>query len=528
MVAPSLALIPTGFKDGKLYSVLPESGVGDFDVVRGSGATRVNKDGLIVDVRMVTGLELITNGGFDVDSNWTKTSAVIENGKAILDIVNGGGSSVLQSSVMTQNKTYKITFDAILLSGNGSLALSRGGNNNVTNSLSISQSGTFSQVLKWVDADNVFGIKRIGGGDFSWSIDNVSVKEVTNDTNIPRLDYTGGGCPSLLLEPQSTNLITYSEDFSDVAWNKGRSTITSNQITAPDNTLTADKWQITSDVGAHYIRVGATRTGDFTNSIYVKKGNYRYIGLANSGSIFAFDFDTETIIKNTISGGVDKLGNGWYRIFTTNTWASFNYSGLYYSDASGNELPTANGDEFYYIWGAQLEELPYSTSYIPTSGAIATRLADSVTGAGDATTFNDSEGVLYAEIAALSDDLTFRLISLSDGTNNNTIKLGYRSDSNAIYFEVKSNGAGQAFYVHTITDITTFSKVAVKYEDNDFALWVNGVEVTTDVSGITPIGLNQVSFNRGDAAQLFTGKVKDLRVYNTALTDAELMELTTI
>ena len=47
MIQPSLALIPTGYKDGKLYSVLPESGAGDFDVVRGSGATRVNKEGLI-------------------------------------------------------------------------------------------------------------------------------------------------------------------------------------------------------------------------------------------------------------------------------------------------------------------------------------------------------------------------------------------------------------------------------------------------------------------------------------------------
>ena len=47
MATPKLALIPTGYKAGKLYSVLPESGVGDFTVVRATEATRVNEAGLI-------------------------------------------------------------------------------------------------------------------------------------------------------------------------------------------------------------------------------------------------------------------------------------------------------------------------------------------------------------------------------------------------------------------------------------------------------------------------------------------------
>ena len=78
-----------------------------------------------------------------------------------------------------------------------------------------------------------------------------------------------------------------------------------------------------------------------------------------------------------------------------------------------------------------------------------------------------------------------------------------------------------------LSDETNFIKVGFKYKANDFALWVNGVEVDTDTNGITPIGLNNLAFNDGTSNNFF-GKVKALAVYKEALTDAELQSLTTI
>ena len=73
MAIPSLAMIPSGYKDGKVYSVLPSNGDGDFTFSRGSNATRVNKDGLIETMPLeVSDTELVTNGGFDTDSDWIK------------------------------------------------------------------------------------------------------------------------------------------------------------------------------------------------------------------------------------------------------------------------------------------------------------------------------------------------------------------------------------------------------------------------------------------------------------------------
>ena len=141
--------------------------------------------------------------------------------------------------------------------------------------------------------------------------------------------------------------------------------------------------------------------------------------------------------------------------------------------------------------------------------------------------FNDSEGVLFANIAANSDDLTFRLISLSDGTTSNRISLGYRTTSNAIYCEIRNSNVTQAFLITTINDIKTKSKVSVKYKENDFALWVNGFEVSTDTSGITPINLSKINFDSGQqSGGFFYGKTKEIAYYDTVLTDLELETLT--
>jgi hypothetical protein len=80
---------------------------------------------------------------------------------------------------------------------------------------------------------------------------------------------------------------------------------------------------------------------------------------------------------------------------------------------------------------------------------------------------------------------------------------------------------------YTLSDQTQKIKVALKYSSNDAALWVNGVEVLTDDIVTTPIGLNQIKFEYGNGSNDFYGKCKDLRVYNTALTDTELQNLTT-
>lgn len=355
--------------------------------------------------------------------------------------------------------------------------------------------------------------------------------------NVPRIDYTDSADGVLLLEPQRTNLVTTSETLSNY-WNLQEATlIVDNQAVNPTGSLYANKLN-TSNAAAFRGLVKSESTaydGKTLNvSVFAKKITSDYIFFYNIGSTSGVNGIWFNISNGTLGniGGawsnskIENYGNGWYRCSTTITFGTgTNYLYLLNSDGNGNTTSTIGSQT--YLWGSQVEEGTYPTSYIPTSGSSVTRQADTANGSGNSEVFNDSEGVLFADIAALSDDLTFRLISLSDGTTSNRLSLGYRSTSNAIYCEIRNANATQAFLITTINDIKTKSKVSVKYKENDFAMWVNGFEVSTDTSGITPINLSKINFDSGQqSGGYFYGNTKEIGYYDTALTDEELEYLT--
>ena len=182
------------------------------------------------------------------------------------------------------------------------------------------------------------------------------------------------------------------------------------------------------------------------------------------------------------------------------------------------------------MWGLQFEGLSYATSYIPTlTGSTETRATETATGAGSADLINSTEGVLYAEIAALADDDTsYRAIFINDGTNNNRVGIRYSNTSNQIQALSYKDGSLQGFGDYTLSNSEQFNKIAFKYKANDFALWINGVEVDTDTSGdVYTVGtLNNIDFS-AIGGQNFYGKCKALAVFNEALSDSELTQLTT-
>ena len=183
---------------------------------------------------------------------------------------------------------------------------------------------------------------------------------------------------------------------------------------------------------------------------------------------------------------------------------------------------------FIYVGRTNRRLALIATSYIPTSGSTVTRNQETYTKTGISDKINSTEGVLFAEIAALSDDGTSRLIGLSDGTSTKRINIYYDTSSNSIY-GLLLNSSVQGITSFTLSDSTNFAKIAFKYKENDFALWVNGTEVDTDSSGTTFTSdtLNKLSFDRADGVAPFFGKVKQLQVFKTALSDTELATLTT-
>ena len=496
----SIILTPTGYKAGTLYNVAPVvEPYEDFDFARASVASRVNSSGLVEMVGRTLGSELVTNGDFATDSDWVKgTGWSIANGKASSDGTQSTNSGFIQNSVFDNNKTYKLTFDLI---SNGEVLKFWVNGTQFINSYSSTDS-----YVVYINTTTSGSAYFEATADFIGSIDNVSVKEVIDTNNIPRISYDSNGDNGhILLEPTSTNLIPFSEDFNSGWTQYGSPTINTSSIISPDGTLNGSKiTRGSNQTPLRYVNVAALNN-EYTFSVYAKKGSVDSMFL-DIGDVAQVEFT---------------LTDEWQRFKVTQTPTTNKHVDI--------SLGTSVSGDFIYIWGAQLEELPYATSYIPTlTGSTETRATETATGAGSADLINSTEGVLYAEIAALANDQSERQISIDDGSGNNRIILRYNSTSNTINAYLFNGSVQGGEFFHTLTDITIFIKVAFKWKANDFALWVNGVEVGSDNSGTTFSAdtLNDISFDF-DGLYPFYGKCKALAVFNEALSDSELTQLTT-
>jgi hypothetical protein len=456
----------------------------------------------------------------DPNDEWSLgTGWSIGNGKASCD-GNQTSQTTLQSVynlALGVGNLFKITFDISNYSSGqiNLITLVGTGGPEITN---INANGSYT-AYSFGASTSDGKIQIIANSDFVGSIDNISVQEIQGDK--PRIDYTDSlDSPSFLLEPQSTNLVTYSEDFDNASWNKfnsvGSSTpiISSNYGISPDGTQNADRIQVSRgsdlfDYSSVYKSITIPSSSRYS-SVWLK---------SLSG--------TPTIVIGLVS---QKITTEWVRYEFDLGVGTFTELSLGVSGAGYISGVDERAD--FLAWGYQLEAASYPTSYIPTAGSTATRAQETCTGAGNASTFNSTEGVLYAEIAALADDQSYRYITLSDGTNSNYVIIRYYNIANKISAFIENTSGVQGSTSHSFSPsetITDFHKVAFKWKANDFALWIDGTEVSTQSSGTTFSAnvLNKLQFNEGDGSgNDFYGKTKNVAVFNEALTDDELQQLT--
>jgi hypothetical protein len=204
-------------------------------------------------------------------------------------------------------------------------------------------------------------------------------------SNVPRIDYSGGGCPSILVEPQRTNLLLRSQEFDNSIWSKDNVTVTANITISPNGTQNADSLIENSSTGYHFIQQTFSSTNQtYTYSIFAKNiiGTRKLVireGV-NTGAYGAFD-----LVNGVVSGGdatcsIENFGNGWYicRI-TFNGLSGTSSIQLSISNSNSFNSYAGNGTSGFYLFGAQVEAGSYATSYIPTTSAIVTRNADVIT-----------------------------------------------------------------------------------------------------------------------------------------------------
>jgi hypothetical protein len=357
--------------------------------------------------------------------------------------------------------------------------------------------------------------------------------------NEVRFDYTNGSCPSILVEPQRTNLLLRSEEFDNASWIKVSTTITTNSTNSPSGTLTADSIFETTANDNHgtYQTATLANATAYTYSFFVKPNGRNWVsvrflsvnGVFVSSNVW-FDILNGTIgTKDSgITATIQESSNGFYKITATRTTSASGtgFVGLYLAQNNNSQSYTGIITNGVYICGAQLEAGSNATSYIPTVASAVTRNADVISKTGISDLINSEEGVFYTEIAPLTIDSTSRDIEISDGNTNRVI---LQFNNTGISAFVIVGGVVQASLNFNNSD-TDFKKVALKYKVNDFALFVNGVKIAFDTSGATfpPNTLTGLDFKKVTPSSLeYYGKVKALCLWKTALTDTQLTQLTT-
>ena len=396
------------------------------------------------------------------------------------------------------------------------------------------------------DGTGDFTVSRASQGSLINS--DLKIENVAN--NVPRFTYdTLNGCPSLLTEPQSTNLITYPVSFDNSYWAKSGSSVVSGQASPHvDYPTSAFKLVEDTGTGSHYMEKSfvvasgaANKTYSYSVRAKAEERNWLrlkirdYDGAVTHQCFFDLTNGVVGTTDNTISSSIKLLADGNYECsFTALMGATANRLKCDFGlcDADNSASYTGDGTSGVYIFGAQLEQQVYPTSFIynGTEGATVTRIADVITGAGDVNTFNDREGVLFVEIASLGNEGTYRVISISSGAINDRVIIRYNPTNNELAFRLIVSGILVYNKSKIVSSALDFHKMAIRWKDNDMAVYEGGVllgSIVTTASSFSTGTLDRLNLSEyNSVSDKFSGKIKSIQVYNTALTDLELETLT--
>lgn len=372
-------------------------------------------------------------------------------------------------------------------------------------------------------------------GAFIWGAQLVEGTEAlpyfptTTRLNVPRIDYRNAdGSLSttgrLLLEPQRTNGIIYSEAFTYWYAPADGVTLTPNttDTVSPDGTNNASKIQIVGGNKRSY-EITLSSAGAGTFSLFVKAGTSTNIAFFTSSAslLVSFNLTTQVITATTGTGTITSYGNGWLRITASGTLVAGEVIQLLYSGSAGQTL---------YIWGAQVEAGAYATSYIPTLGAAVTRGADACSKTGISSLIGQTEGTLFVDFVLNNyDTIAFIPIILTNTSADQVYFL--LEPTGQVYADFYFNSAFNA-RISTSTGFLvkgTRYKMALVYKENDFAFYINGQQIGTDNSGIVRSMTSAYFVYPYAGGYGPSGNtINQALLFKTRLTNASLAELTSL
>ena len=393
--------------------------------------------------------------------------------------------------------------------------------------------GRVTQTTTTADKVDIWGAQLVKGSSA------LTYQKTVDRLDIPRIDYTGGGCPSILLEPQRTNLVLRSQEFRNASFQKNLSSVSANTTTAPDGTLTADTWTGDGTSGVHYLAqtVSATSGVAYTQSVFAKKGTNNFLQILGTTAIYDVNswanFDLENGVISTIgtsaTATITDFGNGWYRCTMTAT-ATATASSNGFQLCLITSATSARGESnslttSVHLWGAQLEAGAYPTSYIPTTTATVTRNADVL-----------SRDNIYTNNLIVGGGGTWfvHLINNTAFTNdaNGNLFLDTASGGITNGINIRSIGTVARLYINFYTtSVNTFQyltttdtvKLVIKWNGATADVFENGAKVVSATLFATT-AMEHLGGNGSDQPKY----IKQMALFPKPLTDAQCIALTTL
>ena len=369
----------------------------------------------------------------------------------------------------------------------------------------------------------------------------------TAANNVPRIEYDAtGAVKGLLIEEARTNLLTHSNDFTNAVWINTNNSNTANAGVSPDGTSNANKVVPSTNAGVHYTyRDLSFLNTDYSFSVYVASSGYGFATIC-AGTVGVADYyavvidlsdGTQTALysqgthSKTVT--VEPVGS-YYRVTISGNGEKYyvvgaSDTGTYTPSSYGFKSFSGDGTSGILVYGAQIEAGAFPTSYIPTTGAAATRARDIAQIPTSAFGYNNDKGTVVCEFdsAKLNGSTVFTLDLDGAGIENGITTIVY--PANRISYQAVTGGAVQAnLNFDAYATASQVSKVATVYAKDDFAAVLNGGAVATDTAASLPtVDLLRLGVYLRGASFPMSGHIKSIQYYPRRLTNTQLQELTT-
>jgi hypothetical protein len=527
----SLVLVPSGYKNGVVFSQKPMDANGQLTFTRASDATRVGPNGYIEKVRT----NLLLQSNTFSNAAWSKLGTTITSGQSDpnggtnaykVEIAAGGNNYLYQS---VPNPAGEKTISCWIKADSATtIAFGTGGATpnqiNVTTTWTR-YSFTSTDTTGGMFFGNYFPI--VGNPALTFYVfqsqyemgvmtdyiaTTTAAVSVGPVSGTPRLDYLGSDCPRLLLEPQRSNLLPMSEQMNNATfWNSvgGALTITPNVTISPDGYQNADSITLSNTANRYFVSepISLTPSAVYTYSVYMKSA---------SGTLDIFMSGV-----NGLTGQMKSVTTEWQRFTLTFTMHA-NGSEYFGIDQRASGSSTSGT---LYFWGAQVELGAYATSYIPTLGTAVTRVADEAQKESIASLIGQTAGTIYWE----SNQVGGAQISLNASASVSSDGVQIYGSDNTLNVYIQQGGSVRLITsLGAVTQGTDF-KIALAYGTNFVRAYINGVQTYTTSATIPmpTLAMLNLSFYGGGGAAA-KSETKQVLLFKSILTDAQLAELTTL